>query len=196
MLKSRCNAHNQSTITKGISCIQISKKPLRLLRANSFYIQITVLEWCEFFNMFVVNRLFLFFECTKMEYTIGLADLYTAKMKKKNKHRTYKSTKKIYTMNEKNLYVSNTDDRSPLSAEWKSVFTMFIGAAQSFISPDPMESVSSLHFIQCAVYSTRYTQSSRSHCKPFDCVNDSAFNANAARFPYFHLSYMHSRRWD
>lgn len=52
-----------------------------------------------------------------MEYTIGLADLHTAKMKKKNKHRTYKSTKKIYTMNEKILYVSNTDDRSPLSAE-------------------------------------------------------------------------------
>lgn len=45
------------------------------------------------------------------------------------------------------LYVSNTDDRSPLSAEWKSVSTMFIGAAQSFISPDPMESVSSSHFI-------------------------------------------------
>lgn len=52
-----------------------------------------------------------------MEYTIGLADLYTAKMKKKEQAQNIQEYKKIYTMNEKILYVSNTDDRSPLSAE-------------------------------------------------------------------------------
>lgn len=147
--KSRCNQRSHTTPKSNeqryFHASKLARNHFVCFAHKFFYTTfkwIWILEWCEILNMFVFNRLWLLFSM----HEIGIHNwicrsVHGEKIIKikhtENKHRTYQEYTKYTQWTEKLLYVSNSDDRSTLSAEWKSVFTMFIGAAQSFISPDP-----------------------------------------------------------
>lgn len=130
---------------------------------------------------FYLRVFLILFVCARKQNSQFDADSYPrsvcvcVNVDTKNKHREQRS-KKYNNERKRFLYVSHLDDRSTLSAEWKSVCTMFIGAAQSLISPDRWKHYCR-HIFSYAMFTVLVTINHLIH-RWKRGFSDIAFNAN------------------
>lgn len=101
--------------------------------------KMNVLEWFMWSSLFFFT-VFEYFHSMHESRIHNWLRMWIVEVETKNTITEHRNQKWmyifIYKERTKNLYVSNSYDRSTLSAKWKRVSTMFIGAVQSFISPD------------------------------------------------------------
>lgn len=149
-------------------------------------IQMNIFRYWKIFNKFFVDKRLSFlgvcgccwFFCARKLNSKFDADIPRCGHKKTTTE-TEKS-KKYNNERKRFLYVSHLDDRSTLSAEWKSVCTMFIGAAQSLISPDRCKHYRR-HILSNAMFTVLVIFNHLIH-EWKRCYSDIAFNANHNHF--------------